>query len=93
MSARTRPIARVTFEGAPAEKLGGGGERVASLLDAAAVLGLLAEALGAETHDVFVLHHESGLCQEEVARIVGRDPKTVRKRLRAARAFLRRTVG
>lgn len=43
---RTRPVARVTFSGAPAEKLEGGSGSVDALLDAGAVL-LAADAFGA----------------------------------------------
>jgi alkylation response protein AidB-like acyl-CoA dehydrogenase len=43
---RTRPIAKVRFESAPAERLGGGSGRAEQLVDAAAVL-LAADAFGA----------------------------------------------
>ncbi len=59
-------------------------------LAAKELLDQVAARLGAETHEMFVLYYEGQLTQEEVAEVTGRDPKTVRKRLREAHALLDR---
>ncbi len=46
--------------------------------------------LGDETHETFVLYYEGGLTQQEVGEVMGRDRKTVRKRINASHELLRR---
>ncbi len=61
-------------------------------LDAETLLREIQRRLGQETYEVFVLYHESGLRQVEVAEAVGRDRKTVVTRLRAANELLERLL-
>lgn len=62
-------------------------------LDAATVLAAIEARLGAETHEAFVLYYEGGLTQAEVAETLGRDRKTVRKRLEEAHALIDQLLG
>jgi len=66
--------------------------RVDARLDASQLLDKLALAFGEETRELFVLYYEGDLSQDQVAELVGRDPKTVRKRLRAAHRFLEQAL-
>jgi RNA polymerase sigma factor (sigma-70 family) len=62
-------------------------------LDAATVLEAIRTRLGDETHEAFVLYYEGGLTQAEVAATLGRDRKTVAKRLAEAHALIDRMLG
>jgi RNA polymerase sigma factor (sigma-70 family) len=62
-------------------------------LDAATVLAAIQARLGAETHEAFVLYYEGGLTQAEVAETLGRDRKTVRKRIEEAHALIDELLG
>lgn len=53
-------------------------------LDANAILQVLQQRLGNECYEIFVLYYEGGLTQSEIAEAVGRDRKTVAKRLAQA---------
>jgi len=58
-----------------------GGEQAAidARLDAETILGRLRESLGAEAFEAFVLFYDEGHTVTDVAAILGRDRKTVRK--------------
>lgn len=62
--------------------------QVEERLDAAALLDALRRRLGEETYEAFVLFYEGGLTKGELAEVLGRDPKTVNKRLAEAHALL-----
>lgn len=64
--------------------------RLDPALDAGAILATLRDRLGEETHEIFLLHHEAELTHAEIAEAVGRDRKTVAKRLDEAARFLER---
>lgn len=61
-------------------------------LDSATVLAELRERLGEETYEAFVLYYEGGLTQAEVAEALGRDRKTVRKRIAEAHQLIDRLL-
>jgi RNA polymerase sigma factor (sigma-70 family) len=61
-------------------------------LDAASILKAVQAELGTEAYEVFVLHYEAGLTQDEVAEAVGRNRRTVAKRLEQAHALIRRLI-
>ena len=65
-----------------------GQSQVDERLDAERMLEQVANRLGAETYETFLLYYEGELTQDEVAAVVGRDPKTVRKRIRQAHELL-----
>lgn len=56
--------------------------------DAKAVVGGALRAVGRRTREIVVLHHVSGLTQEEVAAASGYSRKTVGKKLKAFSALL-----
>jgi RNA polymerase sigma factor (sigma-70 family) len=58
-------------------------------LDAETILREVQRRLGDESWEIFLLAHESGLSQAEVAHAVGRDKKTVASRLAEARALIK----
>jgi RNA polymerase sigma factor (sigma-70 family) len=62
-------------------------------LDAEALLKAVEERLGAEAAACFVLRYEGDLSLEEVAEAVGRDRRTVAKRIEAAHALMDRLLG
>ena len=62
-------------------------------LDAATVLAAIQTRLGPETHEAFVLYYEGGLTQAEVSETLGRDRKTIRKRLAEAHALIDELLG
>jgi RNA polymerase sigma factor (sigma-70 family) len=62
-------------------------------LDAAAVLRAVADRLGPEAHECFVLRYEGELTLDAIAVTVGRDRKTVAARIRAAHALIERLLG
>ena len=53
---------------------------------------MLREELDEEVYEIFVLYYEGGLTQAEVSVAVGRDRKTVRKRLAEAHALIDRLL-
>lgn len=61
-------------------------------LDARAVLDAVAERLGDEAYECFVLLYEGGLSQLEIADVLGRNRKTVARRLAAAHALIDRLL-
>lgn len=62
-------------------------------LDAATVLAAIEARLGPETHEAFVLYYEGGLTQAEVSETLGRDRKTIRKRIEEAHALIDELLG
>ncbi|RMG12932.1 MAG: sigma-70 family RNA polymerase sigma factor [Planctomycetota bacterium] len=60
--------------------------------DAAAVLEEVRRRLGEEAYEAFVLYYEGGLNKGEVAEVLGRDPKTVRKRISEAHALIEKLL-
>lgn len=62
-------------------------------LDAESVLDVVAARLGEEAYEAFLLYYEGGLTQSEVAEVVGRDAKTVRKRISDAHALISELLG
>jgi RNA polymerase sigma factor (sigma-70 family) len=62
-------------------------------LDATTLLEALARQLGPEPYEAFVLYYEGGLTQAEVAEALGRDRKTVARRIAEAHALIDRLVG
>lgn len=65
----------------------------AERLDAARVLDEVAQKLGPETYEAFVLYYEGGLTQAEVADTLERDRKTIRKRIEEAHELIARLLG
>jgi len=61
-------------------------------LDAQAVLDALADQIGPESYEAFVLHYEGGLTRGEIAEVLGRDPKTINKRLEKAHEAVTRLM-
>lgn len=61
--------------------------------DAAAVLEAVRERLGDEAYEAFVLYYEGGLTQAEISDALGRDRKTVRKRIQEAHALIDDLLG
>jgi RNA polymerase sigma factor (sigma-70 family) len=59
-------------------------------LDANAILAALERRLGSEGYEIFVFYYEAGLTTSEIAEMVGRDRKTIAKRLEQARDLLER---
>lgn len=62
-------------------------------LDAATILAAIQARLGPETHEAFVLYYEGGLTQAEVSLTLGRDRKTIRKRIEEAHALIDELLG
>ncbi len=81
-------------EALPAEGAGDDGtspvheEATDRRLDAETVLREVEKQLGEETYEAFVLYYEGGLKMSEVAEAIGRDRKTVRKRIDAAHELI-----
>lgn len=61
-------------------------------LDAQTMLSRIEERLGHETCETFVLYYVGSLTQDEVAELVGCDPRTVRRRLKAAHEVIDETL-
>lgn len=89
---RPGPLPEVDGQPAAVARDDGVGARERAL-DAAAVLRAIGERLGEETREAFVLYYEGGLTQAEVALTLGRDRKTVRKRLEEAHALIDGLLG
>lgn len=62
-------------------------------LDAESVLGEVSRRLGRETYEAFLLYYEGGLTQTEVAEVLERDAKTVRKRISDAHELITELLG
>ncbi|HZU97533.1 MAG TPA: sigma-70 family RNA polymerase sigma factor [Planctomycetota bacterium] len=62
-------------------------------LDALSILDMLRRRLGTEGHEIFLLRHEGGLTKAEIADMLGRDRKTVAKRLAEADEIVRKLTG
>ena len=45
-----------------------------------------------DAREAFVLYYEGGLSQAEVAKVVGKDPKTLRKRIAEVHRFIDRLL-
>jgi RNA polymerase sigma factor (sigma-70 family) len=72
------------------------GREVASVerrLDAETVLAEVKRRLGDEAHEAFVLYYEGELTLAEVAETLGRDRKTVSRRISDAHALIDRLLG
>ena len=69
-----------------------GGPDVSVRADANAILDEVARQLGPETYEAFVLYYEGELNKREVAEVLGRDPKTIRKKLRQAHGLIDRLL-
>jgi RNA polymerase sigma factor (sigma-70 family) len=67
--------------------------RVERRLDAEAVLAEVRRRLGDEAHEAFVLYYEGELTLAEVAETLGRDRKTVSRRIADAHALIDRLLG
>jgi len=68
-------------------------ETVERRLDAETLLRAVEERLGAETASAFLLRYEGDLSLDEVAEALGRDRRTVTKRIEAAHRLMDRLLG
>jgi RNA polymerase sigma-70 factor, ECF subfamily len=87
-----RLLARMLALGESPAGMGGEGSAVAAL-DAHREMEMALEEMSPRQRLVFVLYELHGLCGEEIARIAGCPPATVRGRLREARLVFSRIVG
>ena len=76
----------------PEDVADSGGPDASVRADANAILDEVARQLGAETYEAFVLYYEGGLNKREVAEVLDRDPKTIRKKIRQAHALIERLL-
>jgi RNA polymerase sigma factor (sigma-70 family) len=88
-----RAHARQPAEPLPADALAPEPASADARLDAAALLELLRARLEPEDLEIFTLFFAEELTISEIAALVGRDRKTVRKRLDAAKAIALRALG
>lgn len=74
-------------------RAGAGSPSVERRLDAVTVLEEVARRLGDEWREAFLLYYEGDLTLEEVAETLGRDRKTVTKRIQEAHELIDRLLG